>query len=76
MEESPAVSGNTKFSDVQNSKYYYYNAVKWASDKGIVSGYDNGEFLPENIITRAEAAAIINRALGRKMTSEIFRDVT
>ena len=59
MEGSPAVSGNTKFSDVQNSKYYYYNAVKWASDKGIVSGYDNGKFGPDDNITREQLAVIL-----------------
>ena len=59
MEGSPAVSGNTKFSDVQNSKYYYYNAVKWASDKGIVTGYDNGKFGPDDNITREQLAVIL-----------------
>ena len=40
MEGSPTVSGTPKFSDVQDSSKYYYKAVKWATDKKIVSGYN------------------------------------
>lgn len=67
--------GEDRFNDIAEV-YWCRQQINALADMDIVSGYDNGEFLPENIITRAEAAAIINRALGRKMTSEIFREVT
>ena len=41
MEGLPYVSDASKFSDVQNSKDYYYMAVKWATKNKIVSGYSN-----------------------------------
>ena len=40
MEGSPNISGTPKFPDVQDSSKYYYKAVKWATDKKIVSGYN------------------------------------
>ncbi len=50
---------------------------------GIVSGYDDGSFMPSRNVTRAEAAAIINRALGWSMSADTahkmvcpFSDVT
>lgn len=41
MEKQPKVTRKPKFPDVQDSTQYYYNAVKWATDKKIVSGYNN-----------------------------------
>lgn len=61
MEGQPAVSGKPKFPDVQNSKDYYYKAVKWATDKKVVSGYNNGKFGPNDNITREDLAVILNR---------------
>ncbi len=59
MEGSPKVSGTPKFKDVKNSKQYYYTAVKWASDKKIVSGYKNGNFGPNDPITREDLSVIL-----------------
>ena len=42
-----------------HSKEYYYNAVKWANNKGIVNGYNNGTFGPNDNITREQLAVII-----------------
>ncbi|MBO5397968.1 MAG: S-layer homology domain-containing protein [Clostridia bacterium] len=61
MEGEPAVSGKPKFPDVQNSKDYYYKAVKWATDKKVVSGYTNGKFGPNDNITREDLAVILYR---------------
>lgn len=44
--------------------------------KGIVAGYVNDEFLPDNKLTRSEAVAIINRITDRKMTPEILEKLT
>lgn len=61
MEGSPYVGGASKFSDVQNSKDYYYVAVKWATQKDIVSGYNDGRFGPNDPITREQLAVILNK---------------
>ena len=44
---------------MQDSKKYYYKAIKWATDKKIVSGYDNGKFGPNDNITREQLAVIL-----------------
>ena len=47
-----------KFSDVQKGEYYY-NSVKWATEAGIVHGYEDGKFRPNKAITREELAVIL-----------------
>ena len=61
MEGAPYVSGTSKFKDVQNTKEYYYVAVKWATKNNIVSGYENGNFGPNDPITREQLAVILNK---------------
>ena len=58
MEGSPIVNASNKFSDV-SSNSYYYKAIQWAEEKGIVSGYGNGKFKPNKSITRQELAVIL-----------------
>lgn len=60
---SPAVTGGTVFPDV-DSTAYYANATRWASANGIVSGYPNGNFGPDDPITRQQLAAILWRYAG------------
>ena len=60
LDGEPAVSGRSSFPDV-GSGQYYTNAVKWASDHQIVSGYSNGNFGPDDPITREQMAAILYR---------------
>jgi len=59
MENEPAATAST-FPDVAAGQWYS-NAVAWAAANGIVSGYDNGNFGPEDIITREQMAAILFR---------------
>ena len=59
MEKEPAVTEKSKFLDVQDSTKYYYNAVKWAENNNIISGYENGKFGPEDNITREQLAVIL-----------------
>ncbi len=49
-------------SDVDDT--IYQDAVHYLIDNGIMSGYPDGEFKPNNDITRAEMAATIVRAIG------------
>ena len=50
------------FDDVVPGKYYY-NAVGLAKEAGIVNGYGNGKFGPENFCTRAELMVMVANAL-------------
>ncbi|MDI6603690.1 MAG: S-layer homology domain-containing protein [Thermoanaerobacteraceae bacterium] len=44
--------------------------------KGFVSGYEDNTFRPDNLITRAEFVALVNRSFGFKDEAKInFRDV-
>lgn len=53
------------FTDVKTTDWFapYVTAAK---DSGLIEGYSDGSFKPENRITRAEACTIVNRVLGRK----------
>ena len=59
------------FSDVSINRWsagYIYTAV----ELGIISGYQDGTFKPENPVTRAEAARIVNVATGRNPNKEVI----
>jgi hypothetical protein len=58
---SPDVSALANpFSDVAEGQYYT-DAVKWAAEKGIVSGIGDNLFAPEKSVTRQDLAVIILR---------------
>ena len=59
LEGSPKVSMST-FTDVANTEYYA-KAVAWAEKNGIVNGYGEGKFGPNDVITREQLAAIMYR---------------
>lgn len=59
LEGSPKVSRAT-FTDVSENMYYS-DAVAWASSNKIVSGYGNGRFGPNDLITREQLATILYR---------------
>ena len=52
------------FQDVSQDAYYY-EAVRWATDNGIVAGTSESTFSPDQTCTRAEMAAFLWRAAGR-----------
>ena len=51
------------FTDV-SFRNYYYNAVKWAVDKGITSGTSRYTFSPDVACTRAQVVTFLWRAAG------------
>ena len=59
-EGRPAVSGGTSFGDVQDGAWYA-DAVNWAVQTGVAQGYDNGNFGPDDPITREQLAALLYR---------------
>jgi hypothetical protein len=54
-----------KINDV-TSYDWYFNSIKQAVEKGIVSGYSDNSFKPNAPITRAEAAVIIKKIMEEK----------
>ena len=60
LEGSPAPVSTADFSDVADGAWYA-GAVRWAADSGVVKGYDNGCFGPNDAVTREQMAAILYR---------------
>ena len=54
------IYGYASFDDV-NGKMWYGKAIAWAKAAGIVTGYGDGTFAPENNITREEFATMLAR---------------
>ncbi len=67
--------GETGFNDVSAKSWMSY-AVKWAAQKGYVSGVGNGKFNPQGNITRQEFAAILYRfAKDYNLTDNVNADI-
>lgn len=62
--ESPQASGQAAFPDV-SAEQWFYSAVQAAAQEGWIHGYEDGTFRPEQSITRAEVASIVNHMLER-----------
>lgn len=67
-----------KFSDV-SSGAWYYDAVQMCAKAGIVSGYPDGSFKPNQAVTRAEffkmVAMLYSDTLNTPITGKIFNDI-
>ena len=59
---------NSGFSDVPSSAWYA-KAVTWASKNGVVSGYSNSTFGPNNQLTREQMVTILYNVAGRPATN-------
>ena len=51
-----------EFTDVPDTHWAFEN-IRFASEKGIVTGYPNGSFRPDGNVTREEASAMLYRAI-------------
>ena len=60
LEGNPAPVSTADFSDVADG-VWYAEAVRWAAGCGVVKGYDNGCFGPNDAVTREQMAAILYR---------------
>jgi alpha-L-arabinofuranosidase len=56
--------GEASFNDVDET-HWAKGYINQMSGAGIIKGYSDGTFKPNNTITRAEAVTMINRAFGR-----------
>ncbi len=53
-------TGNANFSDVASGQWFS-KAIAWASANGVVTGYENGTFGPNDAITREQLVAVLYR---------------
>lgn len=60
MDGSAISSGNAPFTDVPAGSWYA-DAVSWAAENGIVTGYSATRFAPNEPVTREQVAAILYR---------------
>ncbi|MBQ4428041.1 MAG: S-layer homology domain-containing protein [Oscillospiraceae bacterium] len=65
MEGRPASEYEMKFTDVDKDAWYA-DAVRWAAEKGIVTGFESGDFRPEENVTREQLAAMLYRCAQSK----------
>lgn len=63
LEDVAKAKQETKFSDVPKEKWYS-GYVATANNQGLVGGYPDGTFLPEETVTANEAIAFVVKALG------------
>ena len=57
---APVVTGESTYSDVKTGDWYY-DAVVWATEAGVVNGMGDGTFAPNDNITRQEMATMLYR---------------
>lgn len=60
MENPGDTASEKSFKDVKQGAWYY-NAVIWAADNGIVKGYEDGCFYPNRPITREQMVTMLYR---------------
>ena len=60
LEGAPVSDAKIPFSDVSETAWYA-DAVKWATEKGIVNGVGGDMFLPDGVITREQFLTMIYR---------------
>lgn len=60
----PSTTAGNPFKDVSESAYYY-EAILWAAENNIVSGYTADTFVPDKTVTRAQFVTFLWRYFGR-----------
>ncbi len=71
--DKPAASGELKFTDADQIAAAYKDAVVWGVSNGIIKGYDDGSFRPDQNISRAQMATFMFRYLNS--IGYVFGDV-
>lgn len=59
MEGSPKAKGSCPFTDVKQD--IYYDAILWAYEAGVITGYTDGTFRADGQLTRQHLAAMLHR---------------
>ncbi|MBM6887941.1 Ig-like domain-containing protein [Pseudoflavonifractor phocaeensis] len=58
LTNAPTLTGSTPFSDVGGNEWYT-DAIQWAAENNIMSGYGNNRFGPMDSVTREQLAVIL-----------------
>ena len=75
LADKPTVSGEDGFTDTEPGKWYS-DAVLWASQNGIVSGYGNGLFGTTDPTTQEQLAVMLWRSAGSYVLGSEYADVS
>lgn len=67
IESTETLIASTQFKDVK-ADHYAYEAIQWAKSKGIVSGYGDGRFGPNDAVTEAQFVKMITNYFNIKDT--------
>ncbi|MGJ8495984.1 S-layer homology domain-containing protein, partial [Glaesserella parasuis] len=73
---APLLATAAIFPDTQAN--WARNAIQTLSDQGIITGYPDGSFRPDGLVTRAEFSAVLVKALGLNASAsgaQTFSDV-
>ncbi len=68
--EEGSAGGYIRFRDVGRD-YWAYDAIEWMARSGILTGYGDGKFKPDNAVTRAEFAKMMVNAMKIKLVSAL-----
>lgn len=75
---APTAEAAKSFPDVKKGEYYY-DAVMELSERGVIKGFPDGTFKPNQSVTRGQAAKIIAGVLGldtKNVKNPGFKDVS
>ena len=75
LEGSPMVDTAMNYTDVPSGSWYE-EAIRWADSTGVVLGYGDGTFGPDDPITREQMAAMLWRYAGKPQAESSLADFT
>ena len=76
MDGAPEVSGKANYTDVRQDAFYT-DALIWGTENGVVNGYQNGTYRPDEAVTRQQFAKMIQCYLDyKKITPEGKESIT
>ena len=60
IEKKPECDHEISYTDV-SEKEWYFDAIRWATSEGIIEGYGNGKYGPEDYLNREQLVAVMYR---------------
>lgn len=75
LEGKPEIFRASSFEDVPAGRYYS-EAIAWAAEQGIVAGYDETHFGPDDSITREQLVSMLYRYAGSPETNGTLEKFT
>lgn len=76
LENTPVSTGNAFFSDVETNEWYT-DAIRWAAQNNVITGYGNNRFGPMDSVTREQLAVILyNYTVSKGISAEAAGDLS